>query len=123
VVVDGEQSDDAPFPVLAMAIDDHSKWLAILSTYKAALWNLKEKTWGPWLSVDLYGQKPEAFFFGSPDPHTDIPRLVLVRRNGTLTEFVPDAGEGADFGVCRSPLTCVRPLIEKRRFWLSSGST
>lgn len=114
VVVDGEQSDDAPFPVLAMAIDDNSKWLAILSTYKAALWNLKDKTWGPWLSVDLYGQKPEAFFFGSPDPHTDIPRLVLVRRNGTLTEFVPDAGEGADFGVCRSPLTCVRPLIEKR---------
>lgn len=115
VVVDGEQSDDAPFPVLAMAIDNHSKWLAILSTYKAALWNLKEKTWGPWLSVDLYGQKPEAFFFGSPDPHTDIPRLVLVRRNGTLTEFVPDAGEGADFGVCRSPLACVRPLIEKRK--------
>ncbi|KAJ3523583.1 hypothetical protein NM208_g12396 [Fusarium decemcellulare] len=114
VVVDGEQSDDAPFPVLAMAIDNNSKWLAILSTYKAALWNLKEKTWGPWLSVDLRGQKPEAFFFGSPDLHTDIPRLVLVRRNGTLTEFVPDAGEGADFGVCRSPLTCVRPLIEKR---------
>ncbi|KAF4983647.1 hypothetical protein FZEAL_999 [Fusarium zealandicum] len=114
VVVDGEQSDDAPFPVLAMAIDDNSKWLAILSTYKTALWNLKDKTWGPWLSVDLQGQKPEAFFFGSPDPHTDIPRLVLVRRNGTLTEFVPDAGEGVDFGVCRSPLTCVRPLIEKR---------
>ncbi|KAM5342730.1 hypothetical protein ACJ41O_013696 [Fusarium nematophilum] len=114
VVVDGEQSDDAPFPVLAMAIDDNSKWLAILSTYKAALWDLKERKWGPWLSVDLHGQKPEALFFGSPDPHADIPRLVLVRRNGTLTEFVPDAGEGADFGVCRSSLACVRPLIEKR---------
>ncbi|KAF4968875.1 hypothetical protein FSARC_3810 [Fusarium sarcochroum] len=114
VVADGEQSDDAPFPVLAMAIDDDSKWLAILSTYKVALWNLKEKVWGPWLSVNLQGQKPEAFFFGSSDPRTDIPRLVLVRRNGTLTEFRPDAGEGADYGICRSPLTCVRPLIGKR---------
>ncbi|KAF5017392.1 hypothetical protein F66182_10686 [Fusarium sp. NRRL 66182] len=114
VVADGEQSEDAPFPVLAMAIDDNSKWLAILSTHKAALWNLEEKVWGPWLPVDLRSQKPEAFFFGSCDPKIDIPRLVLVRRNGTLTEFMPDAGKGSDFGICRSPLTCVRPIIGKR---------
>ncbi|SPJ75095.1 related to SREBP cleavage activating protein [Fusarium torulosum] len=113
-IANGEPSVDAPFPVLAMAIDDNSKWLAILSPYKIALWNLKGKTWGPSLSVNLQGQKSEAFFFGASDPKRDIPRLVLVRRNGTLTEFKPDAGEGADYGICRSALTCVRPLIGKR---------
>ncbi|KAG5755554.1 hypothetical protein H9Q69_000978 [Fusarium xylarioides] len=113
-IVDGCRSDDAPFPVLAMTIDDNSKWLAILSPTKIAFWNIKDKVWGPPLSVNLQGQKSEAFFFGSSDTNSDIPRLVLVRRNGTLTEFMPDLGEGADYGICRSPLTCVRPLIGKR---------
>ncbi|KAF4455218.1 hypothetical protein F53441_2368 [Fusarium austroafricanum] len=110
----GDHSGNAPFPVLAMAIDDNSKWLAILSPYKIALWDIKEKAWGPSLSVNLQGQKSEAFFFGSSDS-SGVSRLVLVRRNGTLTEFRPDAGEGADYGICRSPLTCVRPLIGKRK--------
>ncbi|OBS18699.1 hypothetical protein FPOA_10426 [Fusarium poae] len=113
-IAKGEESEDASFPVLAMTIDDNSKWLAILSRYKIALWNLKENAWGPSLSVNLEGQKTEAFFFGSSDPKRDIPRLMLVRRNGTLTEYIPDAGERADYGICRSPLTCVRPLIGKR---------
>ncbi|RGP60697.1 hypothetical protein FLONG3_10753 [Fusarium longipes] len=117
-IAKGEESEDAPFPVLAMAIDDNSKWLAILSPYKIALWNLKENAWGPSLSVNLQGQKTEAFFFGSSEPKCDIPRLVLVRRNGTLTEYTPEAGEGADYGICRSPLTCVRPLIGKRKDYL-----
>ncbi|KAF7532986.1 hypothetical protein G7Z17_g13582 [Cylindrodendrum hubeiense] len=113
VITDGEKNDEAPFPVLAMAMDSDSEWLAILSSFKTVLWNLKERRWGPTLPVDLYGQKPEAFFFMPSSQNDDIPRLVLVRRNGTLTEFVPDAGEGEDFGVCRSPLTCVQPLVEK----------
>ncbi|KAL4728413.1 hypothetical protein ACLX1H_005158 [Fusarium chlamydosporum] len=114
-ITKGEESEDAPFPVLAMTVDDNSKWLAILSPYKIALWNLKENVWGPSISVNLQGQRTEAFFFGSSDPKSDIPRLLLVRRNGTLTEYMPDAGEGADYGICRSPLTCVRPLIGKRK--------
>lgn len=113
VIADGEKNDEVPFPVLAMAMDGDSEWLAILSSYKVVLWNLKERRWGPTLPVDLYGQKPEAFFFTPSNQNDDIPRLVLVRRNGTLTEFAPHLGEGEDFGVCRSPLTCVQPLVEK----------
>ncbi|KAF4989182.1 hypothetical protein FGRMN_9283 [Fusarium graminum] len=112
-IANGDPSVDAPFPVLAMAIDDDSKWLAILSPYKIALWSLKGKVWGPSLSVNLQGQRSEAFFFASSDLNSDIPRLVLVRRNGTLTEYRPDAGEEADYGICRSALTCVRPLMGK----------
>ncbi|KPM41664.1 hypothetical protein AK830_g4924 [Neonectria ditissima] len=112
-ITDAEHNEEAPFPVLAMAMDDDSKWLAILSSFKAALWNLKERRWGPVLAIDLHNQKPEAFFFAPPGQSNHIPRLVLVRRNGTLTEFIPGAGDAKDFGVCRSPLTCVQPLIEK----------
>ncbi|KAH7152520.1 sterol-sensing domain of SREBP cleavage-activation-domain-containing protein [Dactylonectria estremocensis] len=111
VIADGGKNGEAPFPVLAMAVDSNSEWLAILSSSKVVLWNLKERTWGPTLPVNIVGQKPEAFFFTTPDQKGDIPRLVLVRRNGTLTEFIPGNGEGADFGVCRSPLTCVQPLV------------
>ncbi|KAK7425491.1 hypothetical protein QQZ08_008056 [Neonectria magnoliae] len=97
-IADGDNTEEAPFPVLAMAMDDDSKWLAVLSSYKAALWNLKEQRWGPMLAIDLYGQKPEAFFFAPSSQSGNIPRLVLVRRNGTLTEFVPGAGDVEDFG-------------------------
>ncbi|CAM1508510.1 Fc.00g053580.m01.CDS01 [Cosmosporella sp. VM-42] len=113
VLTDGETPDECPFPVLAMAMDDDSTWLAVLSPYRASLWNLAKRAWGPSIPVDLYGQKPEAFFFGPSEAQHSIPRLVLVRRNGTLTEFVPDAGEGEDFGVCRSPLSCAQPLYDK----------
>lgn len=117
-IAKGEESEGAPFPVLAMATDDNSRWLAILSPYKIALWNLKESVWGPSIAVNLQGQKTEAFFFGSSDSKSVIPRLILVRRNGTLTEYMPDAGEGADYGICRSPLACVRPLVGKSKNFL-----
>ncbi|KAF7562558.1 hypothetical protein G7046_g1573 [Stylonectria norvegica] len=112
-ITDGGKDGETPFPVLGMTMDGDSRWLAILSSYRAALWNLKEGKWGPSLPVDLFGQKPEAFFFGPHETNVNIPRLVLVRRNGTLTEFTPDAGEGEDFGVCRSPLACAQPLYNK----------
>lgn len=116
VLADTDNPEESPFPVLAMAINDGSKWLAVLSTSKASLWNLKERSWGPSLGVSTTGSKPEAFFFGPAEAGDKIPRLVLVRRNGTLTEFVPDAGEGEDFGVCRSPLACAKPLYNKGMF-------
>lgn len=115
VVVDADQTLDAPFPVFAMTMDDDSTWLAILSTNKAALWDLKGRRWGPRFPVDLRGQKPEAFFFAPGAPSEDMPRLILVRRNGLLTEYVPGSGGEQDFGVCRSPLTCVQPLSEIRK--------
>lgn len=110
VLTVAENPDESPFPVLAMTMDNDSKWLAILSTSKVSLWNLASRSWGPSLAVDLNGPKPEAFFFGPSEAQSNIPRLLLVRRNGTLTEYVPGAGNGEDFGLCRSPLVCAQPL-------------
>lgn len=105
---------DVPFPVLALAIDDDSTWLAILSSYKVMLWNLESKEWGPSIAVDLYGQKPEAFFFTSNQKTALVYSLVVVRRNGTLVELWADTGESLDNPICKSPLlsaVSLQPLL------------
>ncbi|KIH90823.1 sterol regulatory element-binding protein cleavage-activating protein [Sporothrix brasiliensis 5110] len=95
-------SDD-PFPVL-LAIDNDSTWLAILSHNNVMLWNLETKEWGLSVAIDLSGQKPEAFFF-MPRQRTDLARsLVVVRRNGTLTELWVDTGETLDSPICKTTL-------------------
>lgn len=104
-------SMDDPFPILAMAVDEESMRLAILTTYRVLVWNLAEQQWGPSAAVDLYGQKPEAFFFASK---RDTARsIVIVRRNGTLTEVWPDVADISEHFVCKSPLVYVVPIAEK----------
>lgn len=107
-----EQDDamDVPFPVLALAIDDDSAWLAILSTFMVMLWNLESKRWGATLPVDLCGQKPEAFFFTPARRRTTVPSLVVVRRNGTFAELWADSCESVDHPICKSPLACAALL-------------
>lgn len=111
-VLDKPQSTmDDPFPILAMAVDEESTRLAILTTYRVLVWSLAEQQWGPSAAVDLYGQKPEAFFFAS---RKDTARsIVIVRRNGTLTEVWPDVPDTSEHFVCKSPLVCVVPIVEK----------
>lgn len=103
---------DNPFPILAMAVDNESNWLAILATYRVLLWNIGEQKWGPSVAVDLYGQKPEAFFFGSTKKRA-FKSMVIVRRNGTMLEVWPDMPESAEYVICKSPLTCVVSIAER----------
>ena len=101
---------DVPFPVLALAIDEDSAWLAILSSYQVMLWNLEGKQWGPSIAIDLCGQKPEAFFFTPNQKSPSMHSLVVVRRNGTLVELWAETGETVNFPICKSPLVCAIPL-------------
>ncbi|KAL1895243.1 hypothetical protein Sste5346_005389 [Sporothrix stenoceras] len=94
---------DVAFP-MALAIDDDSTWLAILSNYKVMLWNLETKEWGPPIAVDLCGQKPEAFFFTTNQKTALMHSLVVVRRNGTLAELFADTGDAIDTPICKSPI-------------------
>lgn len=103
---------DGPFPILAMTVDDESTWLAILSTYRVMLWSITEQKWGPSVAVDLYGSKPEAFFFGSTRKKA-LRSVVIVRRNGTLAEVWPDVPGSSEHLICRSPLSCVVSIGEK----------
>ncbi|KAF3770711.1 hypothetical protein M406DRAFT_344300 [Cryphonectria parasitica EP155] len=103
---------DDPFPILAMAIDEESSWLAMLSPYRVLLWSITEQRWGPSAAVELYGQKPEAFLFGSTRKN-ELRSVVIVRRDGTLMEVWPDGGETSSYSVCKSPLACVLHITEK----------
>lgn len=112
-VVRDPESDIDPFPVLAMAIDSDSNWLAILSSKDlVALWNIPERRWGPTMQVAVKGRTPAAFFFGN-SPTELINPIILVRHNGLMTELRIENTESSELQICRTPLICVRAHIEK----------
>ena len=100
------QPNDAvvdPFPILATAIDEDSKWLAFVSVDRVMLWDIEKHRWNTSMRVDLGGHKPEAAFFTASQAHL-IPSLVVVRRNGTMVEVEPELAELKEFTICRTPL-------------------
>ncbi|KAI1485543.1 sterol-sensing domain of SREBP cleavage-activation-domain-containing protein [Biscogniauxia mediterranea] len=113
VLGEEKESPDIPFPILAMCIEEETHWLALLTPNSVMLWNLYERRWGPRLKVDTYRHKPEAFFFGSDDCSV-IPSLVLVRRDGVLTELKPDKRDSSSYQIAdESVIASVDTLTEK----------
>lgn len=106
---------ESPFPVLAMAVDDDSNWLALLSTGHVLLWNMNEQEWGPSMPVELYAQRPEGFFFG-PTRRRALRSIIIVRHNGTIVELWPDVPDSTEHVVCKSPLVCAVSITEKGTF-------
>ncbi|OTA67924.1 hypothetical protein K449DRAFT_323910 [Hypoxylon sp. EC38] len=111
----GEHEDSSmiPFPILAMCIDEESHWLALLTADKVLLWNLVEFRWGPVIRVESDRHKPEAFFF-VPDDSIVIPSLLLIRRDGVITELRTDHAGSNSFALTReSIIVSVGYLTEK----------
>ncbi|EJT80458.1 hypothetical protein GGTG_00457 [Gaeumannomyces tritici R3-111a-1] len=113
VVTSPDKSGRDPFPVLAMAIDDSSEWLVLLSSSKIWIWDLKARKWGPVVEVDLRGQKPDALFFSTRKSREARMSIVVIRRNGTMVETWPDLGQSQEYVVCKSPLSCAVPLADR----------
>ncbi|KUJ19726.1 uncharacterized protein LY89DRAFT_579832 [Mollisia scopiformis] len=112
IVRDFESSID-PFPVLAVAIDRDSNWLAILSGKDLVfLWNIPERRWGRSMHVEMKGRTPLTFCFGH-DKDEFVDPVVVVRHNGLMTELHVDDEYSRQIQICRSPLVCVRPHFEK----------
>ncbi|KAK4103901.1 hypothetical protein N658DRAFT_234782 [Parathielavia hyrcaniae] len=101
-----------PFPVLGMALDEKSKWLALVSWRKVFLWDTEEQRWAGLWDVDLGGHRPEAVFFVTKAPAMG-PTLVLVRRNGMGLEIQIESGEPRDFLICKTPLVWAVSFTEK----------
>ncbi|KAF4120153.1 Sterol-sensing domain of SREBP cleavage-activation [Geosmithia morbida] len=102
---------DGIFPVLGVATDDSSKWLAIVSPSRVTFWSLADQKWGPSASVRPLAQRPEAVFFAPKTPH-EAPRLVIVRRTGTVTEMSVEEGcQPVESVICESSVQCAEPLI------------
>lgn len=112
-IVHDPESNNDPFPVLALAIDRDSNWLAILSAKnQVILWNIPERRWGPVMPVEIKGRTPASFCFGY-DKTELIDPVLVTRHNGMMTELHMEANESKDLRVCHSPLVCVRPHFEK----------
>ncbi|KAM0813765.1 putative Sterol-sensing domain of SREBP cleavage-activation-domain-containing protein [Seiridium cardinale] len=102
------------FPILAMCIDDDSRLLALLMTRTVLLWDLHERQWGPSISVDPFRHRPEAFFFAAQESEGVHP-VLLLRRDGTMTEIRPEKGETESYLISDGALVSVGALVEKAR--------
>jgi WD40 repeat protein len=109
---DPEVPLENPFPVLNVALDDRSKWLALVSWQRVFIWNMEEKQWADVREIDLGGHRPEAVFFVTKAPGA-APSLVLIRRNGMGLEVPVTAGDARDFMICRTPLVWAVSFTEK----------
>lgn len=105
--------------VVAMAIDDRSRWLALLSRPKRAgqltvsFWNLTDKVWGPSVPADRCSQRPTAFLF-DPSAPRDEPRVLVVHQDGALTEFsAAMSTESEAIILFPQQLTCARLVARK----------
>ncbi|KAK1243498.1 hypothetical protein MKX08_001636 [Trichoderma sp. CBMAI-0020] len=108
-ISDPERDVGIRFPVLAIAIGEDSDWLAILSSDAVTFWNIATNVRGPIVAIETFNQKPTAFFL-EPSSSLDIPRPVIVWKNGTVVELEPTSGESSEFTLC-SGLTCARQLL------------
>ncbi|KAE8441072.1 hypothetical protein EG329_005901 [Mollisiaceae sp. DMI_Dod_QoI] len=112
-IVQDADIDIDVFPVLAIAVDINSNWLAILSGKdRVFLWNIPEKRWGPSMHVEVKNRVPVAFCFGYHQAELIDP-VVVVRHSGLLTELHVETNESRQIQICRSPLVCVRQHFEK----------
>ena len=112
---DPEVPLENPFPVLSMALDDQSKWLAFVSWQRVFLWNIEEQEWTGVREVDLGGHRPEAVFFITKAPDA-APSLVVVRRNGLGLEMQVETEESRDFPICKTPLLWAVSFTDKCKF-------
>ncbi|KAL6911063.1 sterol-sensing domain of SREBP cleavage-activation domain-containing protein [Trichoderma evansii] len=107
-ISDTERDIRIKFPVLALAIDEDSDWLAILSSDAVTFWNIATNVLGPIVATETYNQKPTAFFL-EPNASSDIPRPAVVWKNGAVLDIEPASGKSREFILC-SGLTCARQL-------------
>lgn len=103
VLSDPDVPLENPFPVLRMAVDDRSRWLALVSWQRVFFWNIEEQQWGTTRDVDLGGHRPEAVFFVTKASETPL-SLVLVKRNGMGLELQVETDESKEFLICKTPL-------------------
>lgn len=122
VVRGGEDHELCPFPILHMAIDDTSTWLALLSTSRVSFWNLRHRVWGGSVHLETAAQRPAAFFF-NPALEVGVPEIVVVHHNGTIVELT--AGKPDDTvitSVFGEQVVMARHLIRKRKSTLFPAS-
>ncbi|KAH6626166.1 sterol-sensing domain of SREBP cleavage-activation-domain-containing protein [Chaetomium sp. MPI-SDFR-AT-0129] len=101
-----------PFPVLSMALDDSSRWLALISWQKVFVWDIEIQQWVGSQNVELGGHRPETAFFTARNQGS-TPSLVLVKRSGLAVEIQLGGMAARDFVICKTPLVWAVSFAEK----------
>lgn len=99
------------FPIIAGAIDDTSRWLALLSATQVNFWDLENHEWAPPVAVVKTGRKSEAIFIDNTRS-LELPTVVIVWRDGSLTEIEQHLAQCQEFELWPK-LACARSLIYK----------
>ncbi|ODA77403.1 hypothetical protein RJ55_07032 [Drechmeria coniospora] len=114
MIANGAEAAATLYPVISMAIDGESKWLALLSRPKKAtqpmvfFWDLAKKVWGPSVPAPGGHHRPIAFAF-DPTASRDEPRVIAVYQDGSLADIrAGSSRESESVGVFPTYLTCAR---------------
>jgi hypothetical protein len=103
------------FPIVAITVDDHANWLALLcANGHIMVWNIPARRWTASAKVEIKGSSPTAFLFATSQADA-IPGILLVRSNGIMSAItiIPDAYAGVkDLWICDGTLVCCRPYLE-----------
>jgi WD40 repeat protein len=76
------------FPVLAVAIDEKSNWLALLSANgNVILWHIPTRKWGPVKKLNVRGRSPLIFSFASSKTRP-VSSVLCVQLSGILIEMM-----------------------------------
>lgn len=82
------------WPVLAVAVDDKGKWLAVATkSGRVSFFKLEDGSCTRTVQLDLHERTPNTFFFSPrPDEHHG-PQLITLAYNGDLFETYVKSGE------------------------------
>jgi hypothetical protein len=122
-LVQTRMRDTDIFPVLAVTIDDHANWIALLSADgQLMMWHIPTRKWGPFTKVDVNGRSPLVFSFTASKSDT-LSSILLLRSNGIMTEFKINPNGSLDLHeediyIYNGTLVCAGQLIGTRRFLL-----
>ncbi|RDA89899.1 hypothetical protein CP533_1372 [Ophiocordyceps camponoti-saundersi (nom. inval.)] len=120
VIAEGDEPQ-VKFPVVAVAIDDDSTWLAMLSTSRTGacssvtFWNLQSKSWGSSVQADNCRHRPVALLF-DPSAASLEPRIIIIQQEGSMSELSSSEQTERQLGAMFPPnLTCARLLARKAK--------
>ncbi|KAK0392183.1 hypothetical protein NLU13_1681 [Sarocladium strictum] len=112
IVVDGRLTKRELFPVLAIAVDESSEWLAILSVSQVDFWNLQDRAWGKPVQIDSQCRRVEVFYLSSKGSGKS-PNAIIVWRNGALMETTWAAEESvAEVPISTTHLTAAQVYVD-----------
>ncbi|PHH81171.1 hypothetical protein CDD80_3 [Ophiocordyceps camponoti-rufipedis] len=88
VIARGDEPQTFVFPVVAMAIDNDSRWLVIMSRPKRdacssvsfSFWDLQSRTWGSSIQANNCRHRPVALLL-DPSAPSDQPRALVIQQD------------------------------------------